>query len=96
MTSCSVSNGGNRGVYIEHNYGYGHNCSVKESNFTQTKRPLHIISQKVDLAFNRFYNNLCEPSINDCVAIQAVVYETLYFHGKGIKQQTKIVILQLF
>jgi hypothetical protein len=96
MTSCSVSNGRNRGVYIEHIYGHGHNSSVKASNFTQTNRPLYIFSQKVDIAFNRFYNNTCEPSINDCVTIQAVAYESLYFHGKRIKKLNRNFILQSF
>lgn len=82
MTSCSVSNGSNRGVYIEHIYGNGHDSYVKESNFTQTKRPLYIHSQKVDIGLNIFQNNMCGPSDDDCVTVQAFAYQSLHFYGK--------------
>ena len=85
MTSCSVSNSGNRGVYIEtppYYYSSGY-CSVKESNFTQTKRPLYISFYKVEIAFNRFHDNFC-GSNNDCATIQGHAYQSMSFYGKTI------------
>lgn len=82
MTSCSISNGINRGVYIEQSFYYGHDSYVKESNFTQMKRPLYVLSRRVYIAFSRFHNNLCDQSEEDCVTVQAGAYESLYFQGK--------------
>ena len=82
MMTCSVSNGDNRGLYVKQSSYSVHNSYVQESNFTQTKRPLHIISQKVNITFNRFCDNVCGPSDDDCITVLANAYESLHFHGK--------------
>lgn len=87
MTSCSVSNGMNKGLHIEQPYHLGQHCSVKESNFTKMKRPLYVASQKVEFAFNRFHHNLC-GSENNCVTVQAFAYQSLSCYGKRIKQSS--------
>lgn len=83
MTACSVSNSTNRGVNINQPYYYDYNffSSVKETNFTQTKRPLYIQSRKAEIAFNRFERNMC-GSDSDCFTVQAISYQSLYCYGK--------------
>lgn len=94
MDSCTVSNNTNyRGVYIRKRYNSNGFCSVRGSNFTQLERPMYIEAPEVNVAFNRFDDNVCTD--NDCPTVQLRAQNEVNFNANLVKGNAASRILDI-
>lgn len=95
MDSCLVLNGNSRGVYAR-NYYYGSSSNVvslKGTNFTQIKHSLDIQASNVEVAFNRFYDNVC--SDNGCVSLHIQARHSVNFYANLVHGNAASQILNI-
>lgn len=88
-----MSNGNGRGVYARKSISsdYSTRCSVKATNITQTKRPLYLQANSVNVIFSQFNDNVCSGS--DCVAIETRAGRFINFHANIVEDNSANQIL---